>query len=282
MTACPQKQPRVLIVDDDPAIIKALSHRCEKMGFSIDTACNGVQMVLKARRTAPDLVIVDVNMPELDGLTASLHLLQPGGHPMDVIVVSGSSNGDTVESCEAMGMFYARKGPDFWRDIRDSLIEIFPHMADAIAAQSAGPAGAPDTVPNRPRVLIIDDDQQIGVFLASRLNKHGIETLYAPNVVQAMRIAVKRSPSVIITDYCMPEGDARFLMSRLRGTQETANIPVIVLSEKDIDRQTAGSLTRDIQGHAGVVRIFKKSFDFDELFQAIQEFCAFEPGGTPQ
>jgi CheY-like chemotaxis protein len=276
----PRKQPKILIVDDDPAIVKALSTRCEKMGFAIDTASNGMQMVLKARRTGPDLIIVDVNIPQLDGLTASFRLLQPGGCPMDVIVVTGNSSEETIECCEAMGMFYARKGEDFWSNIRIALTEIFPHMADAIAAQSGSRVS--DAVPKWPRILIVDDDEEVGIFLGSRLNKLGIETLCASNAAQAMRLATKRQPSVIITDCYMPEGDADFLMTRLRAVPETAHTPVIVLSGKDIDKHTANALTGEVLGHPGAVKIFKKSFDVSDLFQTIEEFCAFRPSAAIQ
>ncbi|PZA13477.1 response regulator [Rhodopseudomonas palustris] len=280
MDASSEKRPRILIADDDPAVVKVLSSRCEKMGFAVDTACNGMQMLLKARRTAPDLMIVDVNMPKLDGLTASFHLLDQGGPALDILIVTGSSDETTIERCESMGLFYARKGPEFWADLKAALIEIFPHRAVAITAHSDAVADHPELVPNRPRVLIVDDDEQVGTFLASRLNKLGVETVYAPDAARALRLAVRRSPSVVVTDYYMPQGGAEFLITRLRSIPETANIPVLVLSERDFDKASAEALTREVLGHAGAVGIFKKSFDVSELFQMIQNFCAFEPSAT--
>ena len=61
------KAPKVLIADDDPAIVKLLADRCAKMGFAVETAANGMQLLIKARRNHPDIMIIDVNMPELDG-----------------------------------------------------------------------------------------------------------------------------------------------------------------------------------------------------------------------
>ncbi|WP_322513997.1 response regulator [Rhodopseudomonas palustris] len=271
--------PRILIADDDPGVLAVLATRCRKMGFEVDTANNGMQMLLKARRTAPDLMIVDVNMPKLDGLTASCHLLEPGGPPMDVIVVTGISSEETVERCEALGMFYACKHTEFWRDISRALIEIFPHMAAAIATQAGPLAGAPDVVPSRPRVLIVDDDEEIGEFLASRLKKLGIEVLFAPNAGRALRLAIWNYPSLIVTDYHMPEGDAGLLISRLRSYPATATIPVVVLSGKVIDEPTAKLLRREVMGHAGAIKILKKSFDVSDLFETIQEYCSAEPSG---
>lgn len=275
-----EKRPKILIADDDPAVVKVLSHRCERMGFAVDTATNGMQMLLKARRTLPDLMIVDVNMPKLDGLSATFHLLDQGNPSIDILVVTGSSDETTIERCEAMGLFYARKGPEFWSDLKTALTEIFPQMAEAIAVHSDATTHSFETVPSRPRVLIVDDDEQVGVFLASRLNKLGVETLYAPDAAQAVRLAVRRQPSVVVTDYHMPQGGAEFLITRLRALPETATTPVLVLSERDFDKASVEALTREVLGHPGAVKIFKKSFDVGELFQAIQDFCAFESSAS--
>ena len=63
-----ESPPKMLIADDDPAVVRLLAKQCEKMGFAVETAANGMQLLIKARQMRPDILIVDVNMPELDGL----------------------------------------------------------------------------------------------------------------------------------------------------------------------------------------------------------------------
>jgi CheY-like chemotaxis protein len=58
---------RILIVDDDPWILRMVSTLLEKRGFSIFTAEDGEQGVLKADQSRPDLIITDVMMPKMDG-----------------------------------------------------------------------------------------------------------------------------------------------------------------------------------------------------------------------
>jgi CheY-like chemotaxis protein len=173
------KVPKMLIADDDPAIVRLLADRCVKMGFKVETASNGLQLLIKARRNHPDIVIVDVNMPELDGLSVCSRLLDPGGKPLEVVVVTGSNDTETAERCESLGMFYGRKGPDFWHSVEGALMEIYPDLAGKIGAMGSEAIDA--QVPQRPRVLIVDDDPDVETFLASRLGKHGVETLYAPD-----------------------------------------------------------------------------------------------------
>ena len=266
--------PKMLIADDDPAIVRLLADRCVKMGFHVETAANGMQMLIKARHNHPDIMIVDVNMPEMDGLTVCSRLLDPGNKPVDVVVVTGSSDPETVERCESLGLFYGRKGPDFWKSIEGALTEIYPDMARTIGNQEMQTTGA--AVGERPRVLVVDDDPAIQQFLASRLGKFGVDTLYASDAVHGFRIACKARPSVIITDNFMPDGDAQYLLHRLRSTPATENIPVFVISGRPLDELTEQILRREISGRPGAAQIFTKSFDTTELFGALQKFCSFE------
>jgi CheY-like chemotaxis protein len=268
------KVPKMLIADDDPAIVRLLADRCVKMGFKVETATNGMQLLIKARRSHPDIMIVDVNMPEMDGLSVCSRLLNPGSKPVEVVVVTGSSDQETAERCESLGLFYGRKGPEFWKNIEAALIEIYPNMAARIGEQEMQTIGV--EVHERPRVLVVDDDPAIHDFLASRLRKFGVDTLYASDAVHGFRIACKEFPSVIITDNFMPNGDALYLLHRLRSNSDTENIPVFVISGKPLGEVTEQILRREIVGRPGAAQIFKKSFDTEALFGALKKFCAFE------
>jgi CheY-like chemotaxis protein len=263
--------PKVLIADDDPAVVRLLADRCAKMGFKVETALNGVQLLVKARRDHPDLLIVDVNMPELDGLSVCTRLLDPGRKPLDVVVVTGGNDPDTAERCESLGMYFGRKGPDFWKNIEAAIMEIYPDMEKRLSEMEAMGAA----VPQRPRVLVVDDDPDIERFLAPRLEKYGVDTLFAPDATHAYRVAVREKPSVIITDNYMPDGDAHHLLCRLRATPGTENIPVFVISGRPISDTEQQLLKRDVLGHPGVLQIFSKSFDTQQLFNALQRYCGF-------
>lgn len=266
--------PKMLIADDDPAIVRFLSDRCVKMGFGIETANNGIQLLMKARRNPPDVLIVDVNMPGLNGLSVCKRLLDPLGKPFDVIVITGSPDPETIERCESLGMFYARKGPDFTSGVDTALSEIYPAMSLKIEQVSAH---EPNTeMQGRSRVLVVDDDPDMEVFLSSRLAKYGVDTLYAPNAVQGYRVACKEEPSAIICDYYMPGGDAFYLLWRLRTTPATERIPVFVISGRKIDEVAESNLRREICSLPGAARIFRKSVETEELFSALKQVCGFD------
>lgn len=61
---------KILLVDDDPDIIEIVSYNLVQEGFEIFTASNGKEAILKAIKEVPDLIIMDVMMPEMDGMEA--------------------------------------------------------------------------------------------------------------------------------------------------------------------------------------------------------------------
>jgi CheY-like chemotaxis protein/class 3 adenylate cyclase len=61
---------RILIVDDEPLNVDYLEQELESLGFVIDTASNGLEALERVAATPPDLVLLDVMMPELDGISA--------------------------------------------------------------------------------------------------------------------------------------------------------------------------------------------------------------------
>src|SRR5690242_14838955 len=63
----PPGAPRVLIVDDDPWILRMVSTLLEKRGYAISTASDGEEGLMRADQLRPDLIITDVMMPKLDG-----------------------------------------------------------------------------------------------------------------------------------------------------------------------------------------------------------------------
>jgi CheY-like chemotaxis protein len=264
--------PRLLIADDDPSILRLLADHCARLGFDVETASNGMQAILKASRGKPDLIVIDVNMPEVDGLSVCAHLLEPERTPVNAIVITGSRNPTTLERCEGFGAQYVRKGPNFWGELESALAEFHPHIVGNL--QSKAPAGE---VRSRPSVLLVDDDADVHHYLSSRLEKCGLTVQHANDAQEACRMVRKEQPAVIVTDYFMPTGDANYLLTRLRTTPATAKIPVIVLSGRNLNQVVRQDLVRPIHGHAGAAEIVSKS-EPDMLFAAINKFCGFERG----
>lgn len=268
------RAPKVLIADDDPAILNFLGNRCARMGLEVQTASNGLSAFIMASRNAADVLIVDVNMPDLDGLSLCSHMVRRGKKATEVIVMTGNSDPAIKQRCESYGAKYGRKGPELWNLIRSTLSELFPDMAPGIEELESSYSEV--LVPERPRVLVVDDDPDVSEFIGSRLRQCGLDVLYAPDGVQGYRIARREMPSVVISDYFMLDGDAHYLLAKLRNNPATQKIPVLILSGKPLNATAKANLRRDIRGHAGALQVFRKGFDMNELFMVIHERCAVQ------
>src|ERR1041385_4639111 len=61
------RKKKILVVDDQPDLLEVLREQFKDEGFAIATATNGVDAIRKARSLVPDLILLDVVLPELDG-----------------------------------------------------------------------------------------------------------------------------------------------------------------------------------------------------------------------
>jgi len=108
-----------------------------------------------------------------------------------------------------------------------------------------------------------------------RFRNLGAELLYASDATRGYWKARREQPTVIVTDFFMPNGDAEYLLTKLRSTPETRSIPVIVQTGRRLDDAIRQRLLRQVSGLPGATRFLKKSFDAKELFEALQRLCGF-------
>lgn len=70
---------KILLVDDEPDILEFISYNLSKEGYSVTTSTNGKEAIEIAKKTFPDLIILDVMMPEMDGIETCHELRQIDG-----------------------------------------------------------------------------------------------------------------------------------------------------------------------------------------------------------
>jgi CheY-like chemotaxis protein len=87
------------------------------------------------------------------------------------------------------------------------------------------------TDPNR-KVLIVEDDNRLIVFLADQINAMGFTTLIARNGAEGLETAYAEKPSLIILDIMMPKMDGYEVCRRVKSNPETKHIPVLLLSAR--------------------------------------------------
>ena len=102
------KKSRILIVDDEPAIRRALSRALVARGYEVEVAVDGEEALTLARSWDPDLVVLDLNLPDIDGLTVCRRLRSWSEVPIIVLSVR-EDEADKVQALDLGAEDYLTK-----------------------------------------------------------------------------------------------------------------------------------------------------------------------------
>ncbi len=107
-------QKKILVVDDERDIVKALMIRLQSKGYDVIAAFDGAQGLFMANKEIPDLVILDIRMPAGDGFSVVEKLRQSDRtHRIPVIFLTGSPETNAEERAMGLGArFYIKKPYD--------------------------------------------------------------------------------------------------------------------------------------------------------------------------
>lgn len=103
---------RILVVDDEADQVEALSYRLRKLGYDTPTASSGEQALESATSVVPDLILLDLGLPDLNGFDVCQQLGDNAttcGVP--VIILSGMETDDVVRRARSAGCAYYLRKP---------------------------------------------------------------------------------------------------------------------------------------------------------------------------
>ncbi|GJD75778.1 response regulator [Methylobacterium goesingense] len=220
----------VLIIDDDAATRDLLARFLEKDGFTVATARDGREGVERARELRPRVILLDVTMPRMDGWSVLRTLrADPDLGVTPIIMVTVLDEQNLAFSLGATD--YLQK-PIEWSQLRSAMERFKP-------SEHEGP------------VLIIDDDPDARERLSAMLTREGWRVAAAENGVAGLEATAAKKPCLILLDLMMPEMDGFGFLRALRERPEWRDIPVVVLTAKDITaddrRRLAGRADRVLQ-----------------------------------
>jgi two-component system OmpR family response regulator len=102
-------EARLLVVDDEPNIVELLSASLRFAGFEVATAPNGTEAVQAARTFRPDLVVLDVMMPDMDGFAVARRLREGGARVPILFLTARDATADKVTGLTLGGDDYVTK-----------------------------------------------------------------------------------------------------------------------------------------------------------------------------
>ncbi len=104
----PSARARVLLVEDEPAFVDALRFQLQREGYEVRVASDGATAIAAARRTKPDLVLLDLMLPGIDGLEVCRRVRQESSVPI-IMLTAKTSTTDKVVGLELGADDYVTK-----------------------------------------------------------------------------------------------------------------------------------------------------------------------------
>lgn len=100
---------KILIVDDEEAIRDSLSQKLTRAGFQVSTAANGLEGLRTFHTERPDVVVLDIAMPEMDGLTVCQRIREVAETPIMMLSAQAITEADIIEGLNAGADEYLMK-----------------------------------------------------------------------------------------------------------------------------------------------------------------------------
>ena len=100
--------PTILVVDDEPKITQLVRDYLERAGFAVRTARDGAEALMRARTDQPDLVVLDLGLPRLDGLDVTRQLRRDSNVPI-IMLTARDDEADRVAGLELGADDYVTK-----------------------------------------------------------------------------------------------------------------------------------------------------------------------------
>jgi len=242
--------PVVLVIDDDPTVRDLMARSLGKDGFRVEVAADGRTGLEMARRLKPAVITLDVMMPGLDGW-AVLTALKADPETANIPVIMMTIVDDKNMGFALGAADYFTKPID-WQRLSGALKK---HRQPA-ASQT---------------VLVVEDDGPTREMLRRTLEKDGWKVAEAVNGREGLERVAAEVPAMILLDLMMPEMDGFGFMQELRKRPDCAQVPVMVITAKDITaedrRRLSGEVTKILQ---------KDSMSREQLLAEVSSLVARE------
>jgi DNA-binding response OmpR family regulator len=245
---------RILVVDDEPDIAGLIQRYLQRGGYQVLVAHDASTALEMARREHPDLMTLDVNLPDSDGFTLLESLKgNPATAPIPVIMLSVLE--DTGRGLLMGAVDYLHKPIDE--------LTLLRHVGSIVRSQE------PQVV------LVADDEQHIRSLIAGHLRRAGHQVLEAADGEQALQAAhAEQPPSLALLDIRMPRLDGLGVLRALREDEATRNLPVVMMTT------SAGMSASDRSAidQLGASVLLHKPSSAEELAELIGHGLAKESG----
>lgn len=232
----------VLIIEDEEILLELLKEKLERAGYVVEVAKDGVSGLEKIRKIKPDLVLLDVVLPKMNGFDVLEELNKDGTLPgLPIIVISNSGQPVEIERADKLG---AR---DYLIKLNFDPDEVLQKVNNFFHAESVmdvngeeKPEGEREAAPAMPSgaeevdwkgvVLVVEDDVLLSELLSTKLQERKFKVYQAVSAEQASEVLKQHAVDLICLDILLPGKDGFEFLEEIKEEPKLKNIPVLILS----------------------------------------------------
>jgi adenylate cyclase len=223
MPGTPSKAPSILVVEDDADSREMLRVILSKAGCEVSLAGNGIEALARMGEAKPDLVLLDLMMPEMDGFEyLSVVRENDAWRDVPIVVVTARDLGkEDIERLNGGVRNVIQKGAIRGTD----LIHEIEHQLDLNLGRNM-----PKTTDQRPKILYVEDNEDNAVLVRTWLEVRNFEVIVAVDGKQGIAAAKLEQPDLILMDMAMPILDGWEATMALKNDASTQHIPIVGVS----------------------------------------------------
>ena len=256
---------RILIVEDEQDIRELLAYNLEKEGYATVQAADGKEGLELARSRKPDLILLDLMLPKMDGLAVCRELQRDSGTVrIPIIILTAYDWTDIEEEARAAGVTAFCEKPLFLSELRRVLAEPY-------GAEPACKPAQPDAAELKGKKLLLVEDNALNRELALEILKEAgfaVDTAEDGEIaVQKMKQAAPGQYDLILMDIQMPKMDGYEATRQIRALPDAAkaDIPIFAMTANAFEEDRQNALKAGMDGHIA------KPLDIPHLLQVLAD-----------
>ncbi|MHC4740378.1 MAG: response regulator [Planctomycetota bacterium] len=262
---------KILIIDDEKDLLLVLKRSLNAEGYSVITAETGKEGLFMAETEQPDLIVLDVALPDILGGEVAVRL-RDNDQTKDIPVIFLSAMFTRTEESKrghiVGGNVMFAKPYDMEAlggAIRNLLGEDNEYQASPISSRVTKGKIMLVDADSCAKVLLADDEEDLLRAMGMQLKIYGYDVVFSPDASSAIRVALSAAPDLIILNIGLSAGDGLYVMQNIASNPRTAGAPIIVICCAD------ASLTERAILEAGARAFFRKPIDMDEFMKVIED-----------
>ena len=247
---------RVLVIDDDPTVHQLVTRFLADEGFAVETTTGGEGVLETIRQFQPDIITLDVLMPEIDGWNI-LEQLNDDKELRDIPVIM-------LTILDERNMGFSLGATDYLTKPVDP-----QQLVDVLKTNVEYGGDGP--------ILIVEDDEDTRTIMRRTIEEAGFQARCAVDGHQAIEMLDGEvEPSAMLLDLMMPKLDGFEVLEKMRTDSAMSKIPVIVVSAADLSAEERQMLERNVE-EVLQKGDFRKQRLVEELQQALDEAPSQHP-----